>query len=207
MAPAVETSIALYLQAAEPAMTALSARSAEWLNILMLPPRPLGEDILGDVIAASNVFLDRAVSGTRSYAPPHLQNEQSTVATAGSEVAEAPRTHADNTVSQLIRFGHLSADWDGNGAAKPIEESLNDARIFVRSLAPESVVPMAALHADGHAVLLIKTDDAYAELEFLGGKAVGFYARKGNREWGDEFSVIGSTLPDELSLVGFALDR
>jgi hypothetical protein len=97
---------------------------------------------------------------------------------------------------------------DGSGAARPSPESLKDAREFIRSLAPESVFPRPALHADGNAVLLLRDADTYAEIEFLGGKKIGFYARRGRDEWADETSFGGaSLLPSPMSQLGFAIYR
>jgi hypothetical protein len=111
----------------------------------------------------------------------------------------------DAAVRQMVRMAKWDADWDGNGADKPIHSSLRDARAFLRALAPESVVPKPALHADGHAILFLRINDIYAELEFLEGRRIGFYARRGGKEWSDEFSFDGSTLPQGLLQVGFVV--
>ena len=116
-------------------------------------------------------------------------------------------TMADQAMTQLIRFEQFPVDWDGNGAAKPLRNSLHDARQFIRALTPESVIPRPALHADGHAVLLLTVGDTYAELEFIGDKNIGFYARRGGEEWCDEFSLDVGALPEGLSQIGFAIER
>lgn len=115
------------------------------------------------------------------------------------------RTKADVAISQLIKFGSLSADWDGFGAAKPHSESVKAARDFVRALAPESLIPQPALHADGNAILFLRDvdSDTYVELEFLSSK-VEFFARRGEQEWASEFQ-IGMPLPAELSEIGFSI--
>lgn len=122
-------------------------------------------------------------------------------------LAEQPKTQADRTIAQLIRFQNLDDDWDGSGAARPLSQSIKDARRFIRSLAPESVIPRATLHADGHAVLLLHGANLYAELEFLGQNRISFYARRDGQEWGDEFSFNGGALPVGLSQIGFVTEQ
>jgi hypothetical protein len=127
------------------------------------------------------------------------------VSPGASVPSEEAKTLADRTVSELVQFERLQADWDGNEAAKPLSFSLKDAREFVRALAPESVIPRPALHADGHAILFLRGPDSYAELEFLGKKRISFYARQGRREWSDEIDFDGRTLPEGLSQIGFVI--
>jgi hypothetical protein len=96
-------------------------------------------------------------------------------------------------------------DWDGNGAAKPLAFSLNEARTFVRALSDESIVPQATLNADGHAILFINKADLYAELEFLEDRRIGYYVRRGGEEWTDEIYFSGRALPEGLSRAGFVV--
>jgi hypothetical protein len=116
-----------------------------------------------------------------------------------SPVGAAP---VDLAIRQLLGMAKWEADWDGNGAEKPIAASLKDARGFLRCLAAASAIPKPALDADGHAILFLRGDDIYAELEFLEGRRIDFYARRDSREWSDEFSFDGRTLPEGLSHVG-----
>jgi hypothetical protein len=133
----------------------------------------------------------------------------STVQTETSNDYRAPEaqkpTLADTAIAQLIRFMSLEEDWDGNSAARPLEFSLKDARAFVRSLAPESIVPKPALHADGHAILFLRRADLYAELEFLENKTISYFARQGDTQWSDEIYFDGSALPHGLLKIGFAI--
>jgi hypothetical protein len=176
--PAIDTT-ADFLSRAEPTMTAVASRPAQHLE-WVLPPR------------------------MQSYVEL-ICDEQSLRAKTPAAKTE-PSTKADLIVAQLLRFGSLDADWDGNDAAKPQQESLKDAREFIRLLAPESVIPQATLHADGHAVLLLHRPNIYAEIEFLGGKRIGFYARRGGQEWGDEILFNGGDLPVGLSQAGFVIE-
>jgi hypothetical protein len=138
---------------------------------------------------------------------PSVENKDNATARNTAAPAAISLTMADQAMMQLIRFEQFPSDWDGNGAAKPLRDSLHDARQFIRALAPESTIPRPALHADGHAVLLLNTGDTYAELEFLGDKNIGFYARRGGEEWCDEFFLDVGVLPEGLSQIGFAVER
>jgi hypothetical protein len=134
-----------------------------------------------------------------------LEGEDGPTASNDNPLPETTKSPADVAVSQLIRLERLEADWDGNGAAKPNADTLKDARFFVRALSPESVIPRATLHADGHAILFVRDSDLYGEIEFLGSSKIGFYVRRGNDEWSDEILFDGKSLPEGLSQVGFAL--
>lgn len=194
MPSAIETSVAIYLSSVETDMTAISARPAqrrEW----SAPPELFRHSLTG-------VWLNSESGATAQSAPEMV--DASTVAELAASAAE-PLTQADLTVAQLLRFEHMEADWDGIEAAKPLPWSLKDARLFIRSLAPESLIPRPTLHADGHAILFFRGNDVYAELEFLGQNRIGFYAQRGEQQWNDEFYFDGRSLPEGLSKVGFAI--
>jgi hypothetical protein len=183
---ALEASTWLYLSTAEPSMTAVSER----------PTLP-----------RSNIIPRWVPSSGATYGLISIIEGGASTAQETVSLADLSLTQADTIVKQLFRFANLSENWDGSGAAKPLADSLGDARYFLRSLAPESILPRAALHADGHAVLLFQTPDVYAELEFLGGKQIGFYSRRGGQEWSDEISFDGATLPEGLSIIGFKTEQ
>jgi hypothetical protein len=180
-----ETALTLYLYGAQPGMTAVTSRPSQRRVLLFPTPR-------------------RDEGGTLAAA--HHANGVST-AQEGMPDAASPLTQADLIVAQLLRMETFDSDWDGSEAAKPLAFSLVDAREFIRSLAPESIMPRPALHADGHAVLLLSTPETYAELEFLGDKKIGFYARRGGQEWGEDFSFDAGLLPDGLSQIGFVVEQ
>jgi hypothetical protein len=203
-----EASTAVYLYSAEPSMTAVASRTAQRREQAI----PADEQII------SAEILSFAQWWRMQTVPREIQTAQSrelgvaigsprgsTMSASSGASLEEPRTQADRTVSQLIQFERLQADWDGNEAAKPLPFSLKDAREFVRALAPESVIPRPALHADGHAILFLRGPDVYAELEFLGRKRISFYARRGRQQWSDEIDFDGRTLPEGLSQIGFAI--
>jgi hypothetical protein len=130
--------------------------------------------------------------------------EQSATSPADvSVLREAVESAADRSVGQLLKLANLPQNWDGYRAAEPKQESIKSARKFLRSLAPGSVVPQPTLHADGNALLFYRSSDAYVELEFLGNNAIEFFARQGDSEWSDEFSLDGP-MPDALRAIGFA---
>jgi hypothetical protein len=198
MLGALEASTALYLYTADPSVTAIALRDTQsreqlitlemWRRAQIKQRRTAAQDVssLGD----EAITADTARIGA------------STTAVVRSE---EPKTQADRTIAQLVGFEMLDADWDGNEAARPLGFSIKDAREFIRALAPESIIPRPALHADGHAILFIRGPDSYAELEFLGARRIGFYARRGEKEWGEEFSFDGRALPAGLSEIGFAI--
>jgi|SRR5262245_1106545 len=199
-----EASTAVYLYSAEPSMTAVASRMAQRREQAI----PADEQII------SAEILSFAQWWRMQTVPREMQTAQSrelgvaigsTMSASSGASLEEPRTQADRAVSQLIQFERLQADWDGNEAAKPLPFSLKDAREFVRALAPESVIPRPALHADGHAILFLRGPDVYAELEFLGRKRISFYARRGRQQWSDEIDFDGRTLPEGLSQIGFAI--
>jgi hypothetical protein len=202
MLSTLEASTALYLYNAEPSMTAaITSRDAPTRE------RLVAEQLLTQLWRRA--FFERQletqnlpISKNRSKLVE--ANTVGVTATAVIQAEEPKKTQADRTVAQLLGFENLEANWDGNDAAKPLDFSINDARAFIRALAPESIIPHPALHADGHAILFIRGPDSYTELEFLGNHKIGFYARRDKQEWGEEFFFDGRTLPAGLSEMGFA---
>jgi hypothetical protein len=202
MPAAIETSTALYLYGAEPAMTAVASRATQRRE------QVISTELLRLAQRQNQIII-------RGWQPPESQDQYLTAASLpygamstapdATIPSEEPKTQADRTIAQLVQFGALDADWDGNEAAKPLPFSLKDAQQFIRALAPESVIPRPALHADGHAILFVRGPDTYAELEFLGNKRISFYARRGGQEWSDEIDFAGRTLPAGLSQIGLAV--
>lgn len=175
-----------YFRNAEPSITMINSRAAQAYVRVVAAPEKLPSWI--------SVKTDLAKSASESKPP---ETELPRLNTSPSR--------ADAAIAQLLRLEKLDADWDGSDAAKPLDYSIKDARLFIRMLSPESIVPRATLHADGHAILFVREPDLYAELEFLGNNKIGFYARRGEQKWGDEFSFDGRSLPEGLSRIGFSL--
>jgi hypothetical protein len=184
---ASETAVAAYYAGSEAAAT--------WAALRSIAPyvRPVGHIQTGDI--------RYRIEGS-TQALPFAENAAGTLKAVPSSVPV--ETKADTAVGQLRKFERLSKDWDGYGAAKPVKASVDAARAFIRSLAPESIVPQPALHADGNAILFYSADDVYAELEFVGTTTVEFFARRGDREWSSDFQV-GGPLPAALSEIGFSI--
>jgi hypothetical protein len=156
----------------------------------------------------SQAALPRALVLPKHLVPTAMTPTQAAVApsvtnTDGAISAQPSlQTSADASVAQLLKLSNLDLNWDGYGAAKPKLASIFAARSFIRSLAPESIVPQPALHADGNAILFFRAPDAYVELEFVDQK-IEFYARRGQAEWADEIQP-GGPLPVALSEIGFS---
>ncbi len=184
MLTAIENITEAYLRDAEPCITLIASRPAQAYIRLVEPVTiPAGPTI-------------RTTSAKDSSGTKALEIGQ------GLSISPSP---ADAAVAQILRFEKFEADWDGSDAARPLTYSLKEAHAFIRKLSPDSVIPRAALHADGHAILFIRKPDVYAELEFLGDNKIGFYARRGEQKWSDEISFDGQSLPDGLSQIGFSL--
>jgi hypothetical protein len=181
----IETSTALYFTAAEPNVTSWPSRPAQRRQRLV--------DVVAPLTGRSTTY------GT------HYLEDGASTARERVDAGEAPITQADRAIFSLLKLEKLGADWDGAGAERPLSHSIRDAREFIRALAPESAIPRATLHADGHAILFLRNGNRYAELEFLGNKRIGFYARRGAEEWNDEISFVGQELPPGLSDVGFTV--
>jgi hypothetical protein len=181
MLSATEATIAAYLASTEAALNWTAAR----------PVTPH--------VRRVSEFRDRLICQP-TQALPETQNIAGTVKVLTSPFPD--KTKADISVSQLLKFAGLGKNWDGYGAAKPNKDSLDAARSFIRSLAPESIVPQPALHADGNVILFHRSDDVYVELEFAGTN-IEFFARRGGTEWANEFQV-GAPLPAALFEIGFS---
>jgi hypothetical protein len=182
MITAIETATMIYLYDAVPSPTA--ARPAQQRVLFVRP---------SDAPRAGATFVAEAGSQGMSAVDEAIPD------------ANYERSPADLAVAQLLRMEKWDADWDGHGAARPLEFSLKDARAFVRALSPESIIPKATLHADGHTILFVKSAAVYAELEFLEDRRIGFYVRRGGEEWTDEISFDGRALPEGLLRAGFAV--
>lgn len=176
----METAVASYLNGAQPSITAVASKPALACIRIVAPPQ----------LPALTLVHSR---------------EDAPTAANDSQTLESLKTPADMAIGQLIRMAQFDDDWDGSGAAKPIVSTINDARAFIRALAPESVIPRATLHADGHAILFVREPDVYGEIEFLGNNKIGFYVSRGSDQWSDEITFDGKSLPEGLCQIGFAV--
>jgi hypothetical protein len=87
-------------------------------------------------------------------------------------------------IGELRSWKLLSSNWDGENAAVPIAESIDEAVAFARLLDADSMAePM--LHANGRAGLYWKDADLYADIEFLGSGRIAYYIEcKGDKHKG-----------------------
>jgi len=195
MITAIETATMMHVYSAIPSPTAAQPAQEFGEYHTAFPLSNRGQVILpSDAPRANTTFV--AEAGFRGV---------SAVQEAIPAAANYDRCPADLAVAQLLRMEKWDADWDGNGAAKPLDFSLKDARAFVRALSPESIIPKATLHADGHAILFVNGPEVYAELEFLEDRRIAFYVRRGGAEWTDAISFDGRPLPEGLLRAGFAV--
>lgn len=93
-------------------------------------------------------------------------------------------TPAEHAIGEFRRWSQLAADWDGEGALAPAQNSLHEASAFTCLLSDErEVEPM--LHATGRAGLYFRTAALYADLEFFGDGRVAYYIeRNGDKHKG-----------------------
>jgi hypothetical protein len=174
-----------YFRDAQPSVTMMNSRPAQ-AYVRLVDPEPLPAWL------SVKTSLAKSASETK---PAEIELPR---------LNTAP-SRADTVIAQLMRLEKLEADWDGSEAAKPLDYSIKEARLFIRKLSPESIMPRATLHADGHAILFVREPDIYAEIEFLGNSKIDFYARRGDEKWGDEIFFNGQSLPEGLSKIGFSL--
>lgn len=93
-------------------------------------------------------------------------------------------TSCEELVGEIRGWSLLDADWDGEGAVKPLPQSLKEAVSFVRLLG-EIPLPEPMVLSSGHAALYWNESDLYADLEFLGdGRIAYFIKRHGDKHKG-----------------------
>lgn len=128
--------------------------------------------------------FDIAGLGTLAAGPTAyvFQPLQAVVAVAQQE--SRTTTPAERAIGEFRRWNELAANWDGEGAEAPLQNSLREASAFACLLADARVVdPM--LHANGHAGLYFRTAELYADIEFLGdGRAAYYVERNGGKHKG-----------------------
>lgn len=111
-------------------------------------------------------------------------------------------TDREHAIAQIRSWSSLRADWDGEGAAAPIAESLADAEEFACALDHRHIAPEPMLHTSGKAGLYWRNDDLYADLEFLGSRRIAFYYEKTGPKGTDRLKGLvhfdGTNLPEIL---------
>src|SRR3954471_4552785 len=109
MMPASETAVAAYFAGTDAGVTWAASRAIA-PHIRPLQPLPIG-----------NAIRFRTKQPTQV-----LQEDENTAGTVKTLSAHPPtETVADAAVSQLLKFQKMPADWDGFGAAKPVQVSVD----------------------------------------------------------------------------------
>lgn len=205
-----EATVVTYLSSASLSPTDLSRKYIQKTGQIYVPQNRWPEVQLGAAKQASakgtsdlSVFYSSNVGEAAKRVLGAKPQREYKNALIGISVYSA----ADVAVRQILQFEALPKNWDGYGADAPIISSLEDARKFLRLLAPESLVPKPTLHADGHALLFYNDKGKFLELEFLENGIIGYYAKQGGSEWGGEFLFNGYTLAPGLREIGLKLSE
>lgn len=106
-----------------------------------------------------------------------------------------PDTPAEEVIGKLRTWALLSSDWDGEGAAAPVKNSISRAVTFVRLLDSNYYEPDPMLHASGRAGLYWNEDDLYADLEFTGSNSVTYFIKRAGKKYKGVASFQNSVPP------------
>lgn len=90
-------------------------------------------------------------------------------------------TATELIVGELREWLLLDSDWDGEGALKPLKDSIAQTVGFVKLLDSTYYFPEPMLHSTGRAGLYWNEDDLYADLEFTGNKVTYFIKKAGHK--------------------------
>jgi hypothetical protein len=149
---------------------------------IALPPHRSGA--VGD--AGCEIALQSTELVGDLFRAPLFQSELSTEVPQPLVLPQSIRetTPIERAVGELRRWVELPDDWDGEGAARPIPNSLREAAAFTRLL-PSARLVEPMLHADGRAGLYLRTGTLYADIEFLGdGRAAYYIESNGDKHKG-----------------------
>jgi hypothetical protein len=116
--------------------------------------------------------------------------------------AERETTPREQLIGELRRWRMLTANWDGEGALAADKVSSRAAEAFT-DLLPDGLLPEPMLHAGGRAGLYWKTDDLYADLEFLDGQRIAYYIeRAGDKHKGVvNYDANNEEMPPVLAIL------
>ena len=128
-----------------------------------------------------------------------------TIVAPESEARET--TDVERAVAEIRRWGFVDADWDGEGARKPLQSSQLAAISFIGALGAGVTAPEPMLHSSGRAGLFWRGDHLYAHLEFTGDGRVAYYIERGDDKHKGIVGVEPHKVPDVLEnlLPGSAL--
>lgn len=111
-----------------------------------------------------------------------IEDVVSSVALRHAEPIDIGRatTAREHLIGELRRWRALPANWDGEQARLPVQQSLKSAASFACLLpeGSEAALPEPMLHASGHAGLFWERTGLYADLEFLPDGRVAYYIER-----------------------------
>jgi hypothetical protein len=113
---------------------------------------------------------------------------------------ERATTSKETLLGDFRRWRLYAVNWDGEGAAAPNIESIRLAESFVKHL-EEGNVPEAVLNSSGTGGLLWRSDEIYAEVEFLDANRIAYYIERAD----DKHKGVLNYNADELPPVLVAL--
>jgi len=142
-------------------------------------PSNIGYLTLGHLSDSPTVLLLGSAPGTTS-----TLIGQTIVCLRGEEEGTPSRktTSAEELIADLRAYRFLSANWDGEGGAKPIGASIEAAVSFAYSLVDGVPAPEPMLHASGNAGLFWNSRELYADIEFSGHGRLSYYIEVPGRE-------------------------
>lgn len=123
-----------------------------------------------------------------------------------SSGASATRVTSDAeiVIGALRDWRGLSENWDGDGAAAPVNTSIDDAVSFLRLSGDGAKAPEPSMNANGHAGLIWDDATSYAEIEFLGSARLAYYIKSKDDIHKGVISFNQEQIPDILaSLLAF----
>lgn len=158
----------------------------------------IGSGTMTAAFAATQLFSLDIGGATAPRFPidtPAVQHARPTLVTDASansvERVLAAATRPE-TIAELEELRALGDDWDGQGAAAPRAESIDEAEAYV--LADQSqLVWDATLDAQGRAVIEAETAGGAVLLTFHGDGRYTRVIRDGGRIQADTFAVAGLT--------------
>jgi hypothetical protein len=97
---------------------------------------------------------------------------------AGQDVSPPlPSDYRSVLSNQIMAYGHLPEDWDGEGGVAPSKEAVDDALAFMELLPLSGKLPKSMVSGDGEVGFYWKTDSAYIDVSFFGDGKIVYYGR------------------------------
>lgn len=87
-------------------------------------------------------------------------------------------TSVEMLIGEMRAWALFNANWDGEGAAKPLAASIKEAVSFAGLIKSSTDEPEPMLLASGHTALFWNENELYADLEFLGDHRIAYFIKK-----------------------------